>query len=58
MDTRLQRASRLLNRATGGRDELFCARAARRGWWVVPVIDAIFWAIRREADHCRRCMED
>tara|TARA_R110000751_G_scaffold307812_1_gene431849 strand:- start:32751 stop:32933 length:183 start_codon:yes stop_codon:yes gene_type:complete len=51
-------ASRKLNGATGGDPrEMLCTRAHREGWWITHLIDAAFYAIRRERYHCRSCFE-
>jgi hypothetical protein len=55
--TRLCRTSRWLNRLLGGKDEMVCARAHRERWRIVPVIDAVFFALRAERQHCRLSAE-
>lgn len=50
--------SRKINATLGGNPgEMLCSRAARNGWRIVPVIDAAFYVIRGEIDHCRKCLE-
>jgi len=48
------RTSRRINAALGGRpDEMLCARAWREAPRLAALIDAIWWALWREAEHCR-----